>query len=148
MDYRKLTSPCGIDCFNCELYRDNVTPEMQAFVGKHIGLPAEEVVCEGCRLSGCIITRGKCECLECVGSHGVEFCHECEEFPCNILQPCFDKAQNYPQNFKLFNLLRMKKVGLETWAREESKQIRRRYKEGILYIGSGPLLPEEVKKKK
>jgi hypothetical protein len=34
MDYRKLAAPCGIDCFNGELFEDNITEEMQRFLAQ------------------------------------------------------------------------------------------------------------------
>lgn len=142
MDYRTLTSPCGIDCFNCELFEDNITPQMQQYLAQFKKVAPETIRCHGCRVSGCLVTPGECQTKQCVAAHGVEFCYECSEFPCQKLQPCQDGAETYPQNFKSFNLCRMKAVGVEKWAEEESAQIRRLYKTGKLMIGAGPVTAE------
>ncbi|MBD3425696.1 MAG: DUF3795 domain-containing protein [Candidatus Omnitrophica bacterium] len=142
MDLRQNTSPCGIDCFNCELFGDNITREMQERIAQYKNQPAETIRCLGCRESGCLIIHGECRTKTCVEEKGVEFCFECDEFPCTYLQPCCDGAETFPQNYKLFNLCRMKKLGVEKWAAEEALKIRRLYKDGKLQIGGGPVLPD------
>ena len=140
IDYKKLTSPCGIDCFNCELFEDNVTKEMQQRIGTMMGIPPEKVTCGSCRITGCLLIQGDCKHKSCVDNKGIEFCFECSEFPCNKLHPALDRADRLPHNMKMFNLCRIKNVGLEKWAKEESLEIRKRYKEGIIEIGNGPQL--------
>jgi len=142
MDYRKLTAPCGIDCFNCEMFEDNITEEMQRFLAQYKKVDPSTIKCHGCRVSGCLLLPGECPTRQCAAAKGVEFCHQCSEFPCTKLQPCLDGGDRYPHNFKLFNLCRIRQVGLEKWAEEESAAIRARYKNGKLQIGGGPVLPE------
>jgi hypothetical protein len=144
VDYRQLTSPCGIDCFNCELYETNVTPELQQQIAAYKGVEPEAVVCGGCRETGCIMLAGACETKACVERHGVAFCYECDDFPCRFLHPCFDKAQDYPHNFKLYNLLRIRRVGLERWAEDEAGEVRRRYRTATLVIGAGPQYADDA----
>jgi hypothetical protein len=43
------------------------------------------------------------------------------------LQPAKEGADRFSHNYKLFNLCRMKAVGVEKWAKEEATLIRRRY---------------------
>jgi len=142
MDYRTLTAPCGIDCFNCELLEGNITAEMQQFLAQHLKKDPSTIRCQGCRVSGCLLNSGECATRKCAAAKGVEFCHQCNEFPCRKLQPCLDGADRYPHNLKMFNLCRIRQVGLEKWAREESAEIRDRYKTGKLQVGSGPVVPE------
>lgn len=144
MNYRELTAPCGIDCFNCEVFGANITPELQTLIASYRGMDPSEVRCGGCRETGCLVLpEGACATKRCVEERGVEFCFECDEFPCRKLQPCLNGAEKYPQNFKLFNLCRMQKVGVETWAREESARIRALYKRGTLDVGNGPVLEDD-----
>jgi hypothetical protein len=145
MNYESLTSPCGIDCFNCEIYKDNVTRELQEFVAKYKNMKPEDVYCKGCKINGCFLNGGPCEAKKCADKKNVRFCFECDEFPCKILHPCLDGAKDYPQNFKLYNLLRIQKIGLERWAKEEAAEIRKRYKTGKLVLGSGAKLESELK---
>ena len=103
MDYFTTTSPCGIDCFNCELFGDNITPELQERIAQYRDRPLESI---------------------------------------RHLQPCVDLAETFPQSFKVFNLCRISKIGLERWAAEEAGAIRVRCYKGRLEIGNGPHLKE------
>jgi len=142
MDYQKLTAPCGIDCFNCEMFEDNITEEMQKFLAQYKKADPASIKCKGCRVSGCLVMPGECATKKCADARGIEFCHQCDEFPCGKLQPCVDGSEKYPHNLKLFNLCRIKQAGLEKWAAEESANIRRRYKTGKFHVGLGPVIPE------
>ena len=68
---------------------------------------------------------------------GVEFCCDCDDFPCEFLAPTADKAAQYPHNMKVYNLCRIKKVGLERWIEEEAGQIRKKYFTGKFVVGKG-----------
>ena len=136
---RKLSAPCGLDCFNCELYEKNITEEMRMKFAKKSKQDPKDVACRGCRIeNGCKYLGRSCETLQCVKDKELEFCFECEQFPCIMLQPVKDGADRYPHNFKLFNLCRMQAVGVEKWADEESFLIRQRYYSGEFILGSGP----------
>ncbi len=70
----------------------------------------------------------------------MNFCFECSDFPCPKLQPAADGADKYPHNMKLYNLCRMKAIGVEKWAEEEAAEIRQLYFKGKFIPGSGPVL--------
>lgn len=139
MEYRKLTAPCGIDCFNCEIFKDNITDEVRKRIAPYLKKSPENFQCEGCRVSGCMLIPKECETKKCVEAKGHEFCFECEAFPCNKLHPSSDRADKLSHNLKLFNLCRIKAVGFDEWVKE-SKIIRERYYKGKMVIGSGPTL--------
>lgn len=145
MDYRKLVSHCGVDCFNCQIYRENIQPELADQIAAQRKIDPADVACDGCKDGGCsLFGDRKCECKECVLARGIEFCYECDEFPCQVLHPCAWHAATYPQNQKMYNLMRMKKIGVERWAKEEATDSRKRYAEGVIVIGSGPKLLDEL----
>jgi len=75
-----------------------------------------------------------------VKKKGVEFCFECGDFPCGMLQPASDGAAKYPHNMKVFNLCRIRLVGVEKWAEEEALAIRKKYYTGKFIVGKGPVL--------
>ncbi len=136
-----LTAPCGLDCFNCQLYEAHITDAMRAEVAARRHLPLDQAACKGCRAQ-----RGwdnSCATYRCVAEHSVAFCFECDEFPCRLLAPSRDGADRFPHNFKVFNLCRMKSIGVERWAEEEAHLVRRRYYEGTFKPGDGPRLPED-----
>jgi hypothetical protein len=139
-DKKSLTAPCGLDCFNCEIYEENLTDEIAELVHSKLGVPKQAIPCKGCRQQD-----GKhyhfpsdgCATLNCVKARGLEFCCDCDEFPCAYLAPIADGAGLYPHNMKVYNLCRIKKVALERWVEEESGEIRRKYFKGAFVVGRG-----------
>mgnify|MGYP001281122325 CR=1 FL=1 len=139
-DKKELTAPCGLDCFNCELYESNLTPTLAEVIYSKFGVPKEEIACRGCRLQD-----GKhfhlpaegCATLDCVKSRGINLCGDCADFPCTLLAPTADKAAQFPHNMKVYNLCRIKKIGIERWAKEEAGQIREKYFKGKFIPGKG-----------
>ena len=52
---RNLVAPCGIDCFNCEFYQDNITEKWQQMLATRLNLAPALVGCKGCREQpGCL----------------------------------------------------------------------------------------------
>lgn len=121
MDKIELTAPCGLGCFLCSYYIDK-------------------------ECKGCMEQKGKCGSVDncatynCAVEKGVRYCFECGEFPCPKLQPAADKAESYPHNFKVYNLCRMKLVGVENWAENEAPDIRYKYFKGRFMVGLGPVI--------
>lgn len=134
------TAPCGLDCFNCEIHEKNITDQMRTLLATNLNRDESEIPCQGCRQDECRILPEPCATRACTQEKGLDFCHECKEFPCPYLQPAKEGAEKYPHNFKLYNLCRIKAVGLENWANEESKAIRQRYYAGHFIPGKGPIL--------
>jgi len=143
MDLKQIesgTAPCGLDCFNCTVFVTNITEDIKAAIASERGMTPEEVSCRGCRTEGgCRLFKG-CKTLECVNTKQVRYCFECDGFPCGKLQPASEGADQYPHNFKLFNLCRMKAVGVKSWAEKESVSIREKYFKGTFIPGTGPML--------
>ena len=138
---KALISPCGLDCFNCGGYVENVSDEERAKEAERLGMSPDEVACRGCRAEqGCVRYGLDCETWKCIQKKGVSYCYECDEFPCGLLAPS-SKGASYPHNMKVYNLGRMKLVGLDAWV-EESADIRKRYYEGEFKVGQGPVLDD------
>ncbi len=138
-DKKALTAPCGLDCFNCLIHESNMTDEIATMVSTMMKIPKESVgPCKGCRQQD-----GKhfhlpdgCATLDCVKANGVQFCSDCNDFPCPRLAPVADLADQRPHNIKLYNLCRIKKSGIERWI-EEAGQIRKGYFTGKFIVGKG-----------
>ncbi len=136
---RRLTAPCGIACFNCKIHESNLTDEFAEFVHAKWGVAKEEISCKGCREQD-----GKhfhlpqgCATLDCAKAKGVRLCSDCRDFPCAFLAPVADKASQYPHNIKLYNLCRIKKIGLDRWIEEEAGKIEKNYFSVSFVIGRG-----------
>ncbi len=139
-DKNALTAPCGLDCFNCELYEDNLTKEFAELIHTKLGIKHEEIPCKGCcQQDGnhYHLPPEGCATLTCVKAKGVDLCCDCDDFPCVLLAPTADKAAQYPHNMKVYNLCRIKKLGLESWIENESGQIRAKYFKGKFIVGKG-----------
>ncbi|HOY09700.1 MAG TPA: DUF3795 domain-containing protein [Candidatus Omnitrophota bacterium] len=123
---KTMTSPCGLPCFHCPAYLAKENPDILQKLVTALGIPPEKATCEGCRLQ-----KGKipflnpektCEIFLCTGEKGIDFCHECDNFPCERFQPYADQA-HFPHNMKMYQLCMMKKLGFEAWAEEEAAKI-------------------------
>jgi hypothetical protein len=129
---------CGLDCVNCPAHVDNITAVMRKQVSGLTGLPEEKAACRGCRIDGhCPWMRG-CATAECAREKGVAYCGDCGEFPCAKLMPAADGAAKYPHNMKVFNLCRVKAVGVDRFLAEEAKRIRAYYFGGKFIPGGDP----------
>ncbi len=140
MDYHRMTAPCGRDCFNCPLHLAQSETRWKDFFVTKYGLDPARVGCEGCRAikGDCLFLRtlkvadGPCAIHECAAAKAVEFCHECADFPCPLLQPLADGALNTPHNLKVYNLCLIRKLGVEEWAKTKAKEGFDRYFNGKL----------------
>ena len=132
---RALIAPCGIYCGNCPLYVARTDEALRKRIAEAQGIPVEEIVlCEGCRpLRGQVPVSGGepvCDTYACaVNGKKVEFCYECEDFPCLKLAPCADRAQEIPHNTKIYNLLWLQKLGVDAWL-EKYPSLMRQYLRG------------------
>ena len=131
MDYQQMTSPCGLDCFNCPVYLANENEELRTLMAKHLNIPFEQAICNGCRNENgtiaCLGMTEPCHVYNCIEKKDIKFCYDCSDFPCDRLHPYADKASQRPHNTKVFNLCLIKKIGLESWAKTKAKSVRDTY---------------------
>lgn len=139
MDYRHMTAPCGLDCFNCYFYLatqgDADALKITKSFHDTMGVPEEVMRCYGCRAhegqppmhKASMDREGPCPAYGCSQAKGHEFCCDCDEFPCDNLHPYADRADKVPHNTKVFNLCLIKRMGLEKWAEEKAGKVREVY---------------------
>ena len=132
MNYEKMTAPCGLSCFNCVVYQANENEGLRKMISKKLGIPVEKAVCRGCRHEdgNCPILPTECSVYPCVEEKGLTFCFECADFPCDKLHPYVDMAERLPHNTKVFNLCLIKKMGLESWAKDKANSVNETYFKG------------------
>ncbi len=139
IDRKGLTAPCGMDCFNCEIYEKNLSSKVAETLQGKYGWPKKEIACKGCRKQNgkhIHLPQG-CRTLDCVKAQGVDLCCDCNDFPCSFLAPVADLAAIRPHNMKSYNLCRIKKIGLERWIQEEAGPARRKYFSVKFSVGKG-----------
>ncbi len=138
MDFLQMTSPCGLDCFNCPAYLANEDMNLRADLSERLHLPIENAKCEGCRNAKGIISllgdKKPCDVFRCTSEKDITYCYECLDFPCDHLHPYADQASARPHNTKLFNLCLIKKMGIDTWAKDKALKVKRTYFSGKLLI--------------
>ncbi len=141
IDYENMTAPCGIPCFECVAFKAKSNEIIKKRISENLGLDYNKSDCEGCRnkkgigfLSEknkifpdgkCLLMNDKGECLIylCAESKKIHNCSECNDFPCDRLQPLADRANKIPHNIKIYNLSMIRKIGLEKWAKERAGKI-------------------------
>lgn len=136
---KEVVSPCGLDCYNCELYVDNITEKLIGLLHGKMAVAKEEIPCRGCRSQDgkhFHLDSDGCATLDCVKAKGVDFCSNCPDYPCAYLAPTADGASRYPHNMKVYNLCRIKAVGIDKWM-EEVGDIRRKYFTAKFVVGKG-----------
>jgi hypothetical protein len=123
MDYTQMTSPCGLDCFNCALYLANENEKIRKAVAEKMQMPLPDAVCSGCRSQAGVIPALKitepCHVFKCISQKQLKFCSECSDFPCDHLHPYTNMASPRPHNTKIFTLRLIKKMGIENWAEKK-----------------------------
>lgn len=123
---RTMTSPCGLPCFHCLAHLALDNSEIRERVAAALNVPPDKATCEGCRPQkgriALLNLEKTCRVFLCTTEKGIDFCHECEDFPCERFQPYADQA-HFPHNTKMYQLCMMKKLGLEAWAAEKAAKI-------------------------
>jgi len=140
MDYdyiKSRLSPCGLHCGKCFAFKDGdivrLSTELKETLGEfdvyaqrftillnepvfshypefklllnHLSTPT----CKGCRKEKCILFKD-CKVRECSENKNVDFCFECEDFPCD--NTGFD--EHLYKRFRAINE-RMKEIGVEAY---------------------------------
>ena len=133
-----MTSPCGLDCFNCPMYLANKDEKLRKKISERTGIFYEKVICKGCRNENGTIPflnmTEPCNVYKCIEKKSFKFCCDCPDFPCDYLHPYADKASEVPHNIKVFNLCLIKKLGLESWAKEKAEKVKEIYFKGKFKI--------------
>ncbi len=140
-----MTAPCGIPCFECVAFKAKSNETIKKQLSERLGLDYDKSDCIGCRNRNgkgflseinnifpdgkCLLMneKGYCKIYLCVEERQIHNCSECDEFPCENLQPLADRANRIPHNLKVYNLSLIRKLGLETWANEKAGKIWKDY---------------------
>jgi len=125
--YDGLVGPCGLYCGICTMYRAyhdknlSLWQETPKNFRKQIGLEEvdfKDVACGGCRSSILFKYCAECSLRDCASEKGVEWCYECEDFPCQMLSD-WQSRWRMPT---IENLREIQKLGLENWLEQMEKK--------------------------
>jgi hypothetical protein len=136
-DILRELAPCGLDCRKCFAHKDGsigrTSEELERLLGSFdnyaerfsASLPVftnypafkelltyfTQADCRGCREGDCRFP--KCEVLACCQAKGIDFCAQCDEFPCEKTSFDADLKRRWIQMNS-----RMKEVGVEAYFAE------------------------------
>ncbi|MBN1375318.1 MAG: DUF3795 domain-containing protein [Dehalococcoidia bacterium] len=89
---KKLVAVCGLFCKACSIYIGSTEePQRLKAIAEQFGKEPEEVRCEGCRSDVRFTYCQTCKMYKCAAAKGIDFCGECESYPCEDLRE-FQKA--------------------------------------------------------
>ena len=93
---QKLLAPCGLYCGVCAVYyatRDNNEKFKERLVNVYKGriagsvdLSSDDIQCEGCLSEKPFGFCRVCAIKDCTISKGYSGCHECDDFPCRLIE--------------------------------------------------------------
>ncbi|MBN1551194.1 DUF3795 domain-containing protein, partial [bacterium] len=112
MTYR-LDAYCGLYCGACPVLIANKTGTVEAAAAQWKVKP-EQIVCHGCKSDMVSHFCTDCTFKKCAEKKGIDFCHQCDDFPCEALTVFRNDA--YPHHSIIFrNLEQLREVGLDRW---------------------------------
>lgn len=112
MTYR-YDAPCGLYCGACGTILADKAGSVD-ILAKEWGMQPGQLVCHGCKTG----TTGDCTFRDCVASKGIEYCFQCDTFPCDeLVRFRNDRASHH--SVVLRNLRRMREIGVEQWLEEQ-----------------------------
>jgi len=111
----ELIAYCGLYCGACSFkvaFDENDRSHIENMpekYDKYRNLPLE--FCPGCRLEN---QCGKCDIKDCAEHKGVQYCSQCNEFPCQKLED-FNNDGIPHHSESISNLQQIKQMGPENW---------------------------------
>lgn len=126
-----LVGICGLYCGTCPMYlapRQGDEETIQA-VAQRRGVPPERVYCDGCLSDRVFESCVQCPYgfRDCAREHGVTWCFECPDFPCQRLH---DFRHVHVENgivhhkHVIENLEYMRDHGIEPWVKSKETEAR------------------------
>lgn len=114
-----LAGICGAYCGACPVYRawaDQDGPRLEA-LARALHTTPDRLMCTGCRTPSTFCFGGDCAIKVCAQGHGVVFCTECQEYPCERIH-AFQAAAPY-RAAMCRDARRIHEAGVAAWLREE-----------------------------
>jgi hypothetical protein len=115
---KTLAAVCGLYCPSCSAFiATHEEPQRLAVLAARIGRTVDDVACHGCRSNKrSFYCRELCVMKSCAEKKGVDFCSQCDAYPCEALKT-FQAAAPHRREL-VTSLERIKDAGYEVWSRE------------------------------
>jgi hypothetical protein len=130
MDFNPgLVSPCGLYCGVCAIYyatrdenrkfKERLVHVYKGKIPDSEGLCADDIFCRGCLSGETFGFCASCEIKTCVRSKGFDGCHQCDSFPCRLID-------EFPMPVGKKVIMRAipywREVGTTQWIRDEENR--------------------------
>ncbi|MCP4348705.1 MAG: DUF3795 domain-containing protein [Desulfobacterales bacterium] len=118
---KELLAPCSMYCGVCGIYmasRDN-NQKLKDKLANAYSVTPEQVACKGCLSDERFVYCQACDIRTCVMEKGYDGCHQCEEFPCKIID---DFPVPAGKKVMLRSVPDRKRLGTEKWVEQEEKR--------------------------
>ncbi len=76
--------------------------------------------CAGCKSSSDQQWSGDCKFRPCAREKGHEYCHQCDEFPCEHID-AFDNDAYEHHSIAVRNMERAKEIGVDEWLKQQPR---------------------------
>lgn len=108
------SSFCGLFCESCPLYVGTMyEPETLKFLVNRFGKSVDDLRCRGCRSEVNSFYCADCTIRKCVKGKGLNFCSECDDYPCEFLKEFQIAMPHRAELFQSLDILR--KSGYAAW---------------------------------
>ena len=117
----KLLAPCGLYCGVCGVYmahRDD-NWKFKERLATVYGVAPEDLACEGCGSDIRPVFCRECTYRDCVRKKGYQGCHQCAEFPCQMID---DFPIEVGKRVILRAIPTWRELGTEQYVNEELKR--------------------------
>lgn len=80
---KTLSGVCGVFCQSCTVYiGSHEDPKRLEILADRLKCEPEDLHCSGCRSDNRSFHCRSCRFISCAESKGVDFCAECQQYPC------------------------------------------------------------------
>ncbi|MEJ2252401.1 MAG: DUF3795 domain-containing protein [Candidatus Lokiarchaeota archaeon] len=110
MKIKNLIAYCGINCGECDIYLApsnlKISEDLvKKFKGMWDNVKPEDFHCDTCKGNLSLCWTEKCEIRDCCTEKKIEFCSQCNQFPCEVLKNWSKKSERYAEALeRLYNI--------------------------------------------
>ncbi len=114
---------CGLNCGACPvgLASEQGDHERISRMAEEWGRIPEELNCNGCKTDLTAVFCTDCRMRLCAREKELEFCFECDDFPCSIINE-FSNDDAPHHSVVLKNLELIREMGVKAWLKAEAKR--------------------------
>lgn len=116
----RYDSYCGLYCGACPIRAATERGEVEKKAAEW-DMSAKKIVCQGCKSKVNAKLSADCVIRLCARDHGLDFCSECDEYPCGTIQNF--ENDGYPHHTVVkVNLEAMYKRGVDAWLAQQKER--------------------------